>query len=301
MKRFLKYVALFCIPIVLLLLGLEYTVHKIPNSYSYKYNYVKTKGKAIRAVAIGHSQFYDNFKADEFFIPAFNLSNSAQGYMEDYYLLEKLLPSMPNLEMVILPIGYMTVGREEQFTQKSCYYHEYMDIDYDGQIPLQYRYECFFVRNSIKKILSYYVLHDDIVRCDSLGWSPHYINTRKYELGHDRVIDIYTLNEGSPFFLAGEAYLFKIIDLLKKKNIKLILVSAPYYWECYDRTNWEQKSWIDKYIQNLCKDNPQIQHVDMEFDSTFYFYYFYDESHLSEKGSSKFIKKLNIVLSTSQQ
>ena len=105
MKKFFKYTVLFLLPVVLLLIALEVAVHTIPNSYSYKYKYVKTNGKNIKAVGIGHSQFYDDFKSDSFFLPAFNLSNSAQGYMEDYYLLRELLPYMPNLEMVLLPIA----------------------------------------------------------------------------------------------------------------------------------------------------------------------------------------------------
>lgn len=207
------------------------------------------------------------------------------------------MPDMPNLEMVILPIGYMTVGREEKFTQKSCYYHEYMNIDYDGQIPLQYRLECIFVRSSIKKILSYYLFHGDIVRCDSLGWSPHALSERKHELGHDRIIDIYTLNENDPFFLAGEKYLMKMIDMLSERNIQIVLVSPPLFWDCYDRTNWEQKAWADNYIRNMCEKYPSIKHVDMEFDSTFVDKDYIDESHLTDEGSVKFMKKLNDALS----
>ena len=296
MRKFFLFVALFCIPIIFLLIGLEFAVHTIPNSYKYKYNYVKTKGETIKAVAIGHSQFYDDFKADEFYIPAFNLSNSAQGYMEDYYILEKLLPSMPNLEMILLPIGYMSVGREEQFTQKSCYYYEYMGIDYEGKIPLQYRLESLFVRSSVKKILSYYMAHDDIVRCDTLGWSPHFIKDRKKELGFNNVIDIYTLDDSLPFFLAGEDYLLRILEMTSKSNIKVVMVSPPLFWKGYKRTNWGQKRWVDQYIQRLCLEHPSIQHIDMEFDSSFVDKDFYDESHLSELGSVKFMKKLNTML-----
>lgn len=288
----MKYITVFVLPIIVFLGVIEIVLHTIPNSYSYKYNYVRTHGDEIKAVGIGHSQLYDDFKSGCFFISAFNLSNSAQGYMEDYYLLHELLSYMPNLEMVILPIGYMNVGREEEFTQKSCYYYEYMNIDYDGKIPLQYRFECLSVRSSIKKVFSYYIKHDDIVRCDSLGWSPHYYKDREKALGHDRIIDIYTLGENN-FFLAGEMYLKRIIRLLDENNIKIVLVSPPYYWDCYDNINWAQKTWSDMYIKNLCETNPQIQYINMEFDSTFYDEDYYDESHLSETGAEKFTHKLN--------
>lgn len=296
MKRFLKYTLLFCAPIIVLLVVLEITLHSIPNSYSFKYNYIKEHGKYLKAIAIGHSQFYDDFKSSSFFLPSFNLSNSAQGYMEDYYLLRDLLSDMPNLKMVILPIGYMTVGREEEFTQKSCYYHEYMKVDYDGKLPLSNRYECFYVRSSIKKILSYYLLHEDITRCDSLGWSPQYISSRKYELGHDNLMDTYTLSEGASMFLAGEGYLLKILDVLKERGVTPVLVSPPYYWQCYNKTNWKQKKWAQDYITNLCKSNPEIIYIDLEDNDMFDDEDFIDESHLSEVGAEKFTQQLNIYL-----
>ena len=296
MKKFLLYVALFCVPIILLLVGLELAVHTIPNSYSYKYNYVKEKGGTIKIVAIGHSQFFNDFNTSDFYLPAFNLSNSAQGYMEDYYIMRELLPYMPNLEMVLLPIGYMNIGREEEFTQKSCYYHEYMNIDYDGQIPLSNRYECFYVRSTIKKILSYYYFHDDIIQCDSLGWRPKFISTRSAPLGHDRVIDIYTLKQGQDFFLAGEKYLKDLVSMLEEKKIQIVLVSPPYYWQCTDNINYEQMKWSNNYIDDFCKQHPNIIYINFETEHNFEEKDFFDESHLSEVGARKFTRIINNIL-----
>ena len=86
MKRFLKYCGLFFLPIALSLLAIELITAQIPNSYSYKYNYVKKNGDKIQALAIGHSQLYDGFKPESFFLPSFNLCNSAQSYVDAYRL-----------------------------------------------------------------------------------------------------------------------------------------------------------------------------------------------------------------------
>lgn len=293
MRKFLKYCILFVLPIFIFMVGLEVLLHSIPNSYKYKYDYVRTKGESIKAVAVGHSQFYDDFKSEDFYLPAFNLSNSAQGYMEDYYVLKELLPYMPNLEMVLLPIGYMTVGREEEFTQKSCFYHEYMNVDYDGKLPLQYRFECLSVRSSIKKILLYYLKHDDVVRCDSLGWSPQSVSKREKPLGESNVIDTYTILPDASMFLAGESYLINILDLLEQNNITAVLVSAPYYWTGYEKKNNKQEKWAINYIQNLCKERPHLIWINMESDPMFIESDFFDESHLTVEGAEKFTKKLS--------
>ena len=89
MRKFLLYGLLFLIPIVLFLVSLEVMVHNIPNSYSYKYNYVKNRGDSIQAISMGHSQMYDGFMPEVFNLKAFNLCNSAQSYKEDYYILKE--------------------------------------------------------------------------------------------------------------------------------------------------------------------------------------------------------------------
>ena len=92
-------------------------------------------------------------------------------------------------------------------------------------------------------------------------------------------------------------YLMKIIDLLNERKIQIVLVSPPLYWDCYDRTNWEQKAWADNYIKNLCQEHPEIKYIDMEFDSTFLDEDYKDESHLCDTGAAKFMQKLNHAFS----
>ena len=132
MHRFLKYSLLFLIPLTILLIVLEIVVTRIPNSYSYKYNYVKTHGESIEVIAIGHSQLYDGFMAEAFSQPAFNLANHDQMYQENYYVMKELLPYLPKLKMVIMPIGYIDVVEEEEewrFNNIACFYHEYMHVN----------------------------------------------------------------------------------------------------------------------------------------------------------------------------
>ena len=79
---------MFVIPVIVFLIVLEAVTWYIPNSYSYKYNYLKQHGKDLEAIAIGHSQLYDGFKPESFAYTSFNLSNSAQTYVDNYYLLK---------------------------------------------------------------------------------------------------------------------------------------------------------------------------------------------------------------------
>ena len=293
MKKFIKYVILFVMPILVFMAALEILVHTVPNSYSYKYNYVKNHGAEIKAVAVGHSQFFNCFKPDLFYLPSFNLSNSSQNYKDDYYVLRELMPYMPNLEMVLLPIGYLNVGFDLGFQQRSCFYHEYMNIDYDKQLPLDCRFECFYVKKSAEKLYSYYFLHDDMLKCDSLGWRYGYLRDRANPLGVNNLINSYTLDDDQEFFLGEEEYFETTVKLLEENDIRIVLVSPPYYWQCYDNTNYNQQRWIKDYIARFCERHPQILYIDYETDTVFEDCDFFDESHLSEIGVVKFMDKLN--------
>lgn len=299
MKRFLKYAALFCAPLLLFFVVLEIVVTQIPNSYSYKYNFIKENGERIKLIAIGHSQLYDGFKPESISLPSFNLCNSAQSYTDNYYILKELLPSMPKLQVVIMPIGYLNVGvkgTNDVLSERSCYYHKYMNLNYDGKLPLKDRFECFDVKRACKKIYLYYFRDGDIVGCDSLGRrSTQYLHNRKHELGYDLLFETYTLASNTGYRIKDENYLIEITKMLQERHIRLILVSPPYYWSCFKGENKAQQAFLKDYIQSFCKKY-SVEHIDMEHDNTFEYDDFFNESHLSEYGAEKFTQKINEYL-----
>lgn len=297
MKRFFKYVVIFLLPILVYLTILEILVDEIPNSYSFKYNYVKTKGDKIEAIAIGHSQLYDGFDPGCFKVRSFNLCNSAQHYIDNYYILKELLPLMPNLKMVIMPIGYMnaTVVDNDEISSRSRFYYKYMGIKYDGQIPLKYRFECLNPKEAREKLFCYY-RGEDMVRCDSLGRSHHEVQTEVKSFVYT-YLTRWTQPRNRKLFLGNEDYFLKTIDLLKEKKITIILVSPPIYWGEYVGVNDDQQRFIKEYAENLAKKYA-LYYVDFESDTSFLCEDFFDEGHLNNKGAEKFTGKLNECLVT---
>ena len=302
MKHFLRYCAIFAIPIILFLIPLEIVVGHIPNSYSYKYNYVLKHGDEIQALAVGHSQLYDGFIPESFYLPSFNLCNSNQHYRDNYYILRELLPYMPNLKLVIMPVGYANVrvinnkNKETLFPRRICYYHKYMNLDYDGHVPLRYIFESFDPQLAFNKVYSYYIKHKDIVRCDSMGRrSTHYLRDRKHELGYNKIIEGYTQKECDYHKLCihNEDFLIKTLEMLCEKNISIVMVSPPYCWNCASKNiNEQQRCFVKRYMDDLCSRYP-ISYFDHESDSTFTYNDFYNETHLSEIGAKKFTEMLN--------
>lgn len=280
------------VPLFLCMIILEAVVTKIPNSYSYKYNYVKTQGDSIKILAIGHSQIYDGFDPIVFGNVAFNMGNSSQEFVDDYYILKELLDDMPNLKVVIMPLGYSDVsssGTMEKISERGTYYHEYMSIDYDGQLPFKYRFECINIPKAFRKIFDYYVRHKDIVGCDSLGRRNMYkLEDRTWNLEDNKVIyKYYNLNGNSDFVLRGEAYLIRIIDLLKERHIIPLLVSTPYYSDSKKDINQSQQLFINTYISSFVRKK-KVLYMNYQYSPLFSDRDFYDEAHLSEYGAYKF-------------
>ncbi len=292
-------IIVFSLPIIFLLVSLEVAVSAIPNSYAYKSDYIKNKGNRIEALAIGHSQLYDGFKPEAFSVPSFNLCNSAQEYIDDYYMLVEYLPYMPNLKLVILPIGYVNVTTKESdttLTERSCYYHKYMGLNYGGRLPLVYYCECLMPFKALTKAEAYYRYHEDMVRCDSLGRrNEHLIRSKDYKLGDDNLLKDYTCDEHdvNKMGIKYDNYLRLIINELTKRNIQVVLVAPPYYWDYgFNEANQEQKDFLCNYMESLCKDY-SVTFLNLESDTTYKYDDFFDESHLADSGADKFTKAID--------
>lgn len=296
MKRLFIYLSSLLIPLLIVMIILEVVVTEIPNSYSYKYKYVKNHGNSIKVIAIGHSQIYDGFDPVVFGKGAFNLGNSSQEFIDDYYILKELLDDMPNLKVVIMPIGYSDVSLSSSkfdISERGSYYHEYMNIDYDGQLPLKYRYECINIPKSCKKIYDYYVLHEDIVGCDSLGRRNKYkLENRTWKLEDNKVISkYYSLKDTSGFVIRGEQFLKKIVDMLSDRHVRLVLVSTPYYHNSLKELNIFQQGFADNSISSFSQKY-KVLYLNYQYSEDFNENDFFDEAHLSERGARKFSKML---------
>lgn len=302
MNRFVKYSLVFLTPLIIMFIALEIMVTRIPNSYAYKYNYVKSHGDSIEVIAIGHSQLYDGFMAEAFSKPAFNLANHDQMHQENYYVMKELLPYLPKLKMVIMPIGYIDVVAEEEewrFNSIACFYHEYMNVNYGGRLPLRDWYECFSPHRAYEKAVSYYLHHDDIVCCDSMGReNTRYLKDRKEALGanNHNFLKGYTAADSKHYFIRGSEHLTNNLKMLTDRGIDVVLVSPPHFWGDF-KPNQKQLDFLHNYIGELQRKY-RIRYIDMQFDKEFVDRDYYNETHLSQYGAEKFTKKIDAILNS---
>lgn len=166
MKRFLRHIAWIVLPVIAVAIGLEIAAEAIPNSYTYKRQYMERHGREIKTLILGSSNAYDGLCPEVFTCGAFNLANSSQTLEDDYRLLARYIDTMDSLETVIVGLGYHSLG-EAQETHRRTYYTIYMDL-YPRWPINRHSLEVFDMRLLTKKIIKYAVSRD-VTRCDSLG------------------------------------------------------------------------------------------------------------------------------------
>lgn len=165
MRRFLRDIGLYLLPIVLLAIVLEKAAEAIPNSYTYKKGYMEQHRSEVMTLILGSSNAYDGLNPSV--LPhAFNLANSSQTLEDDYRLLAKYIDDMDSLQMVIVGLGYHSLGAVAEDNRRT-YYTIYMDL-YPRWPINKYSFEVFNLELLTKKIIKY-AISRDVTRCDSLG------------------------------------------------------------------------------------------------------------------------------------
>ena len=150
MKNFLLKILIYTLPIVLVAVGLEIYVERIPNSYTYKRTYMEQHASEIQILVLGSSYAYDGIDA-EVLPNAFNLANSSQCFEDDYRLLLRYIVDMDSLQTVVLPLSYSSLQMVSSSNRRG-YYTIYMDL-YPRWPISKYSFECFNLELMTKKII----------------------------------------------------------------------------------------------------------------------------------------------------
>lgn len=292
MKRFLRHIGL----IFLLLLGIavvkEIVAESIPNSYTYKRNYMEQHGGEIKTLILGSSNAYDGLNPN-MLSRAFNLANSSQTLEDDYRLLAKYIDSMDSLQTVIVGLGYHSLGATTEDNRRT-YYTIYMDL-YPRWPLSKYTFEVCNPEMLIKKIIKYAVSRD-VTRCDSLGqrvghtkeaaetgaewWNKDVLSlveNDKLEIGNCRL----AIEENT-------RYLQMIVDLCNAHNVQPVIVQMPVKKEYKRLLTEEQVGLYEEVLQSLDSSVVCIDASEWDIPEDGW----YNATHLTKEASIDFTNKL---------
>lgn len=292
MKKFLRNIALYALPVLVVAVLMEFVAEAIPNSYTYKRDYMEQQGAQIHTLILGSSNAYDGLNPSV--LPkAFNLANSSQTLEDDYRLLAKYIDSMDSLQTVILGVGYHSLGVTKE-EHRRTYYTIYMDL-YPRWPISKYSFEVCNPEMLIKKIIKYAVSRD-VTRCDSLG----------QRVGHTREaadsgaewwnkdVDALVINDrleiGNCRFEIEEntRYLKAIVDLCNTHNVQPVLVLMPVMGEYKRKLPEEQVALMDDVLHSLDSSAICIDASEWSIPADGW----YNATHLTKESSESFTQEL---------
>ena len=292
MKRFLRDIGLFAIVALIFFGALEWIAESIPNSYTYKRDYMEQHGSQIETLILGSSNAYDGLNPTV--LPnAFNLSNSSQTLEDDYRLLARYIDSMDSLQMVIVGLDYHALGATSQANRRT-YYTIYMDL-YPRWPLSKYSFEICNTEVLVKKIIKYAVSRD-VTRCDRLGqrvghtreaaesgaewWNKDVLSlveNDKLEIGHWRL----AIEENT-------RYLHAIVDLCNAHNVQPVIVQMPVMEDYKGLLPEEQVALIDEVLHSLYTSAICIDASKWEIPADGW----YNATHLTKEASEEFTRQL---------
>lgn len=292
MKRFLRHIGL----IFLLLLGIavvkEIVAESIPNSYTYKRDYMEQKGAQIQTLILGSSNAYDGLNPTV--LPhAFNLANSSQTFEDDYRLLAKYIDSMDSLQTVIVGLGYHSLGATTEDNRRT-YYTIYMDL-YPRWPLSKYSFEICNPEMLVKKIIKYAVSRD-VTRCDSLGQRVGHTKEAAVSGAEWWNKDVSSLVENDRMVIGkcsmvieeNKRYLKAIVDLCNAHGVKPVIVLMPVMEEYKRLLPKEQVALYVEVLQSLDSCAICIDASEWEIPDEGW----YNATHLTKEESVEFTKQI---------
>ncbi len=307
--RFLLKILLFASPILLFLIYAEIGLSHVPTSYSIlKENYYKRE-KELEVVFIGASDSQLGI-APKFFTnhTSYNLSNSSQSIFTCCRLIETNLERLPKLKLVVLCVSPILIfqssgkGNVEQWREK--FYYHFWNLQPEFSEPsLLWRFNIGLYEPKtvlLYGLKGYNKLTNPLLKnIDSLGWERGSSDNSTQALSNKAAKETvkFQLNGLETSSNRTIGYISELNSILKKKNIKLILVQLPiskYYLEEFP-SEIVNKS---KTVIDSLTISEHIPYYNFRYDTIYHDSDFRDVTHLNYRGAEKFSNELNKTLQT---
>lgn len=286
--------------VVLLLLCLPFEIYlsrTVYDSYSYKEHYMQKHKNEIKTLLLGNSYFENSLNPHYLGDSVFDLAISGRWMYYDYLLAEKYIPTMSNLQYVLLPFSY------SQTLHNSYHYNEWREIDKDYVYHYAKSMHLYYDRFPHSIWYSSALLRGELIKntfvsrtqysADSIGYDTVCGQLDNWKTLHN--IDPKTF-EGdlTPYMNETQFYLEEIAKNCYQNDVELILVIPPFHDVYLENTRsygWDSVYSIVHKAQTKYPIKLYDYHDDAEFrDDSIWF----NCSHLNNIGAIKLAKRIRI-------
>ena len=294
-RLFLRRLALFLLPLLLLAAAAELYVRSLPNSYRMKAEMMQRMEDRVKVMILGNSHAYSGIRPE--LIPgcAVNLANVSQTLDLDLLLLEHYAPRCPRLREVVLPLDNSNLfdqpmqQTDEWF--RCAYYRRYMHLG--AYYRPRYWLELFHFQSLRGKIRKWRQQRQP--DCTALGWDTD--NSLRHRAADwntgqvDRVLQRHICHDWEQAS-ANQAMLLHIARYCREHHLRLLLVATPVYPAYAAGIPASQRRFLAATRLAARQEGATV--LDFSADTTFCDPDFFDPDHLSHEGAAKFTRLLPI-------
>ena len=299
MKTFIKYIAVFILPIMLLAVLFEVLIRRIPNDYGYKKSYLDQHAKEVHILFLGSSHVYYGINP-KYIKSSFNASYISQSFDYDLAILKKYDNQWTNLKYIVIPVDYFSFyGRLENGSEawRAKNYRIYYDINTDHKIFNSTEMLSNKLDNNLSRLYSHYLKGENQISCSNLGWGSSYKATKHKDLivTGTNAAARHTAKDNLEYS-TNLHLLDEIIAFAEHKHIKVVLFTSPAYKSYVSHLNINQLNTTISTIKKLNSAHRTVRYYNLLQDSSFHAQDFYDADHLNEIGAKKLSLKMNALL-----
>lgn len=287
---------LLCLPFIIIIFSLELGLRKVPTNYSFKKEALESHEDSINTLILGSSHAFHGINPRYFRKPTFNLAYASQSLYYDSALLSKYINKLPNLKTVFLEVSYFSLEYSlmdiEEDWRSMFYYNAYgipterNKLDWDIR---KFSLIQLYKKDQVIQYIFSGFKNPEITMSsngwDALGSGGSCITGESRAIFHTSIMNAFNIDENS-------SYIEQIAVMLKKRGIKLILISPPVcnsYFKNMDSEKYLSNQKRLKYLSNKFR----VEYFNYMNDQTYKDEDFIDSDHLSIVGAKKFTQILN--------
>lgn len=301
MRNFLIKTSVFIIPVLALLMIIEFQLSQIPNEYTRKIHCFETNLNEIQILILGSSHSLRAINPHYIHSgKAYNLSMISQPLQIDLQLFRKYRNRLKSIEVLVIPISYFSLSKkldEGEIMLRLPYYEKYYDLDMSVYVPwksLDYHSSLYQegLKKAIQRIIKYRTgrIH---IQTDCSGW-----------MGQAKSIDDFQGNaveavkrheDGSLDFSANVLLIREALTWCESNGVKVIFINTPKTNAYNHFLNSTKVQKINETINSLASHYNEV-YWDQSSSKSYSLEDFSNADHLNEKGALKYTKSLDSLI-----
>lgn len=300
LKRFIKKSFFFILPVLFIIICIEFLLRDIPNDYKLKKTFLDKYSYNIEILCLGSSHAYYGINPIYFSKKSFNGSHISQSLDYDLQILKKYQNKLNSLKYILIPISYGTLYSNlnngmESWRVKN--YALYYNIHTSNNIKDYSEVLNNDAIVNIERLYSYYIKKKQEITSSELGFGLNYSSSNQQNLIKTGITAAKRHTKKDVLLFKGNIDSLRAIIQLSKKNKSVVICfTLPAYHTYRENLAPDQLESTVNTISKISEEYNNVIYKNYMYDKMFIESDFFDADHLNEIGAEKLTKLLNILI-----